>query len=54
MSEETKPDGMELAGYVAYASMQGMKYAIPTIILLAISANFINKLVSAMIRLGGD
>lgn len=54
MSEENKLDGMELAGYVAYASMQGMKYAIPTVILLAISANFINKLVSAMIRLGGD
>tara|TARA_R110000824_G_scaffold23169_5_gene83539 strand:+ start:853 stop:1026 length:174 start_codon:yes stop_codon:yes gene_type:complete len=47
-------DGLELAGYVAYAGMQGMKYAVPTVILIALSANFINKLVIAMFRLGGE
>ena len=57
MKEETQTqtlDGVELAGYVAYAGMQGMKYAVPTVILIALSANFINKLVIAMFRLGGD
>tara|TARA_R110002012_G_scaffold294693_1_gene490931 strand:- start:2337 stop:2510 length:174 start_codon:yes stop_codon:yes gene_type:complete len=57
MKEETQTqtlDGLELAGFVAYAGMQGMKYAIPAIIILALSANFIDKLVVAMFKLGGE
>lgn len=57
MKEETQTqtlDGLELAGFVAYAGMQGMKYAIPAIIILTLSANFIDKLVVAMFKLGGE
>ena len=55
MSEEKEPPltSLELAGFFGFNAMQGMKYALPIVIMLALSANFIERVTLVVFKIGG-
>tara|TARA_Y100001937_G_scaffold59578_1_gene81812 strand:- start:1424 stop:1591 length:168 start_codon:yes stop_codon:yes gene_type:complete len=53
MSEEESVDSMKLSGFVAYTAFEGLKYAVPIIICLSISAKFIERLTLVIFKIGG-
>ena len=53
MSEEEKVGSMKLSGFLDYNAFQGLKYALPTVILLAISTKFIEQVTLVVFKIGG-
>ena len=43
---------MQLAGFIGYTALTGLKYAVPIILCTAISAKFIERMVLVIFKVG--
>ena len=56
MTEENgdeKLNSLEISAFMGFNAMEGMKYALPIIVMISLSATFIERVTLVMFRIGG-
>ena len=51
--EKDKLDAVQVSAFLGYNAMIGMKYALPIVAVMALSATFIERLTLVMFKIGG-